>query len=99
VQNGGEFFPEIVRQIVKSELSSAPVDLAANSPAEKPADVGAQIHADAACEILKLNPNCCHQNCLGCSSWKKLLTFQARHPGDWPVRLRGSARLIKLVNP
>ena len=44
-------------------------------------------------EFLKLNANCCYNDCIGCSSVRKLREFRARWPEDWQLRLRGSERL------
>jgi hypothetical protein len=50
-----------------------------------------------ATDFHRLNPNCCYQACMKCSSIQKLRAFQARFPHDWQSRLRGSERLIRVA--
>ena len=48
-------------------------------------------------DFLKLNPNCCYEACIGCTSIKKLFEFRSQFPVDWKNRLRGSERLLNVA--
>jgi hypothetical protein len=66
-------------------------------PSESACTTGSRRSAEAAImverEVLDLNPNCCYNGCMGCTSLEKLRDFRGRWPNDWKHRLNGSARL------
>lgn len=74
----------------------APTGLGSEMQADDSGFTGS-FSAHSAEESLRLNPNCCYKACAGCSSIRRLRELQGRYSSDWPKRVIGSPRLLRLA--
>lgn len=83
------------RETLRKMLMSSSPDDAGVSEALQNAEAAAAIAGTGEVEYLKLNPNCCYQCCIGCTSIQKLRAFREKWPATWKDRLKGSERLLR----